>query len=116
MTKTQKQSKYPVTNEWLETWTAMDHYSAMKKSEIMPCAATRTAPEMATLSEGGRERPMHDMIHACGIYTDTPMNLLTEQKQTHRHRKQVCSYHRGNGGRQRLGAWDEQTHCDTEDR
>lgn len=30
------------------------------------------------------------------------MNLFTEQKQTHRHRKQICGYHRGNGGRRRL--------------
>ena len=35
------------------------------------------------------------------------MNLVTKQKQTHRHRKQTYGYQRGKGGRDKLGAWDE---------
>ena len=40
------------------------------------------------------------------------MNLFTEQKQTHRHRKQTCGYQRGGrwGGRDKLGVWDQQIH------
>ena len=44
------------------------------------------------------------------IYIYIPMNLFTEQKQTHRHRKQICGYHRGNGVRHRL---ERGTHRDT---
>ena len=36
------------------------------------------------------------------------MNSFT--KQTHRHRKQTYGYQRGNGGRDKLGAWNEQIH------
>ena len=37
------------------------------------------------------------------------MNLLTKQKQTHRHRKQTYGYQRGKrGDRDELGIWDEQ--------
>ena len=35
------------------------------------------------------------------------MNLFTEQKQTHRFRKQIYGYQRGKaGGRGRLGVWN----------
>ena len=36
------------------------------------------------------------------------MNLLTEQKQTHRLREQTCS--EGECGRDRLGVWDWHVH------
>ena len=37
------------------------------------------------------------------------MNLFTEQKQTHRHRKQTYGYQRGKAGRRdKLGVWDQQ--------
>ena len=37
------------------------------------------------------------------------MNLLTKQKQTHRHRKQTYGYQRGKvGGRDKLGVCDQQ--------
>ena len=34
------------------------------------------------------------------------MNLFTEQKQTHRLRKQTYGYERWGGGRNKLGVWD----------
>ena len=41
ITKTWKQIKYPLTDEWLKMWyiCTMEHYSAIK-NEIMPFAAT----------------------------------------------------------------------------
>ena len=38
------------------------------------------------------------------------MNLSTNQKQTHRHREQICGCQGGSGewGRKGLGVWDEQ--------
>ena len=34
------------------------------------------------------------------------MNLLTKQKETHRHRKQTYGYQKGKGERYKLGVWD----------
>ena len=45
------------------------------------------------------------------IFKMIQMKLFTKQKQTYRHRKQTCSYERGNlVGRDKSGAWDEHTH------
>ena len=38
----------------------------------------------------------------CGIYNRTPMNISMKQKQTHRHREQMCGC-QGEGGWQREG-------------
>ena len=34
------------------------------------------------------------------------MNLYTEQKQTHRHRKQIYAYQRGGWGKDKFAVWD----------
>ena len=42
------------------------------------------------------------------------MNLLTKQKQTYKYRNQTYGDQRGNVvGRDKSGAWDEQTHTTT---
>ena len=52
--ETWKQPKCPLTDEWIKkmwfTYT-MAYYSAIKKSEIMPCAATWMQLEIVILSE-----------------------------------------------------------------
>ena len=35
------------------------------------------------------------------------MNLFIKQKQTHRHRKQIHGYQRGDWGKDKLGVWDQ---------
>ena len=49
-----KQPKCPSTEEWIKKiWYMyiMEYYSAMKKSEIMPLAATGLDPEIIRLNE-----------------------------------------------------------------
>ena len=59
--KTWKQPKYPLTEEWIKKmWYiymyTMEYYSAIKKNEIMPFAATWMDPEIIILSEVKSER------------------------------------------------------------
>ena len=42
----------------------------------------------------------------CAIKKILQMNLFSEQKQTHRHRKQTSGHQRGIGRRDKLGMWD----------
>ena len=57
--KTWKQPKCPSTDEWIMkmqyTYT-VEYYSAIKKNEIMPSAATQTDVETVTLSEVSQRR------------------------------------------------------------
>ena len=57
--KTWKQSKCPSTEEWIKKMWYMytvEYYSAIKKNEIMPFAATWTDPEIVILSEVKSDR------------------------------------------------------------
>ena len=52
--KTWKKPKYPLTEEWIKkTWYlyTMEYYSAIKKNEIIPFAATWLNLEVIILSE-----------------------------------------------------------------
>ena len=56
--KTWKQPKRPLTDEWIKKmWYiyTMEYYSAIKKNEIMPFAATRMDLEMIIPSEVSRK-------------------------------------------------------------
>ena len=70
--KTWKQPKCPSTDEWIKKmWYlyTMEHYSATKKNEIMPFAATWMDLEIIVLSEVSQpEKDKHHMISLiCGI-------------------------------------------------
>ena len=70
--KTWKQPKCPSTNEWIKKMWYMytvEYYSAIKKNEIMPFAATWTDPEIVILSEvkSDREREIsYDITYKIG--------------------------------------------------
>ena len=70
--KTWKQPKCPLTDEWLKKmWYVytMEYYSAIKKNEVTPFAATWVDREMIILSEISQtEKGKYRMISlVCGI-------------------------------------------------
>ena len=63
--KTWKQPKCPSTDEWIKMWHiyTMEHYSAIKKNEIMPFAATWMDLEIIILSEvSQKEKDRYHMV------------------------------------------------------
>ena len=83
----------------------MEYYSAIKKNEIMPFAATWMQLEIIILSEvSQKEKDKYHMIPLiCGILNMTQMNLSMKQKQNHKHREQTGGYQ--GGGRDGVGGW-----------
>ena len=67
----------------------MEYYSAIKKNEIMPSAATWMDLEIIILSEVSQtEKDKYHMVSfICGILKNDTNDLFTKQKQTHRYRK-----------------------------
>ena len=69
--KTWKQPKCPSTDEWIKMWYiyTMEYYSAIKKNETMPFAATWMDLEIIILSEVSQtEKDKYSMISLiCGI-------------------------------------------------
>ena len=85
----------------------MDHYSAIKKDEIMPSATTWRDLEIIILSEVSQTKTniIHYHLHVESKKM-MQINLFTEQKQTHRLRKRTYVYQRGKGGRDKLGVFN----------
>ena len=71
ITKTWKQPKCPLTDEWIKKmWYiyTMEYYPAIKISEILPFAATWVDLEIITLSEESQtEKDKCMMSLICGI-------------------------------------------------
>ena len=83
ITKTQKQPKYPLTNEWIKTmWCmyTMENYSVIKKNAIMPFAATWLDLEIITLSEVSQT-----ILYITYMWNlkQAQMKLSVKQKQTY---------------------------------
>ena len=69
--KTWKQPECSSTEEWIKMWYlyTMEYYSAIKKNEMMPFAATWMDLEISILSEvSQKEKDKYHMISLiCGI-------------------------------------------------
>ena len=84
----QKQPKCPSTDEWIKKMSCiyiytMEYYSTIKKSEIMPFAATWIDMEIILLSEVNQteKEKYHMILLICGIFKQmTQLNLYTKQK------------------------------------
>ena len=68
--KTWRQSKCPLTDEWIKKMGyiyTMEYYSAIKKNEIMPFAATWMQLKILLLSEVSQKDKYHMISLICGI-------------------------------------------------
>ena len=84
LAKTWKQPKCPLTGEWIKKmWYiyTMKYYSAIKKNEIMPFAATWIDLEIIILSEvSQKEKDKYMCNLICVILNVIQMNLFMKQK------------------------------------
>ena len=65
----------------------MEYYSAIKKNEMMPFAATWMDLQITILSEVSQRKTNVSLTYESK--KTVQMNLFTKQKQTHRHGKQI---------------------------
>ena len=83
--RTWKQPRCPLTDEWIKKmWHiyTMEYYSAIKKNEIMPSAATWMDPEIITLSEVRQRKTniISDITYMWNLKYDT--NELIYETET----------------------------------
>ena len=81
-----------------------DYYSAIKKNEIMPYAATQIQPEIITLSEvnqKGKDK-CHMISLIYGIENTSQINLPMKQSHGHKQHLVVAK------GKDRVGSWGQQ--------
>ena len=88
--KTWKKPKYPSTEEWIKKmWYmyTMEYYSAIKKNEIMPFAATWIDLEIIILSEVSqtRERQIYRITHIWNLIVKNDTNELIYKRETDLH-------------------------------
>ena len=82
MSKTWKQPKCPSTEEWIKmcyVYTVV-YYSAIKKNEIMPFAATRMQPEIITPSEVSQRKTYH-ITYMCNLKKGDKWTYLQNRKR-----------------------------------
>ena len=79
-----KQPKPTLTNEWIKMWYiyTTDYYSAIKKNEIMPFAATWMDLRIILLNEVSKKGKYHMVSLICRILKKKmiQMNFFTKQK------------------------------------
>ena len=86
--KTWKHPKCPLTGEWIKKMQHIytrEYYSAITKNELMPSVAIWMDLEISVLSEFKKKNTRHHLyVESLKIIQ---INLITKQKETHKHRK-----------------------------
>ena len=85
----------------------MDYYSAIKKNEVMPFAATWIDLEIIMLIKSDRERQISYITYMQNLKKENDTNeLIYKQKLSHRLTEETYGYQRRKvGGRDKLGVW-----------
>ena len=99
--RTWKQPQCPLTDKWIKKmWYmyTMEYYSATRKNEIMPFAATGRDLDISILISHIDKDKYYDSTYMWNLKKMIQMNLFARRKQTHRHGKQTYGYQRGRGG------------------
>ena len=67
----------PSTDEWIKMWYiyTMEYYSAIKKNEIMPSAATCMDLEIIILSEVSQRQISYDITYMWNLKYDTNKHI-----------------------------------------
>ena len=77
--RTWKQTKCPSTDEWIKKkWYihTMEYYSAIKKNEILPFAATWMDLENIMLSEVSQRQILYDVTYMWNLKNNTNESIL----------------------------------------
>ena len=104
--KTWKQPKCPSADEWMKkTWCiyATEYYSALKKNEIMPFAATWMDLEMIPLSEARERQIPDDIMYRWNL---TQMNLGNRNRLTDIENKLISTKRERGWGKDKLSILD----------
>ena len=97
--RTWKQPKCPSTDDWIrKKWYiyTMEYYSAIKKNDIMPFAATWMELENLILSEMSQKDKYHDITYNWNLISSTNEHLL--RKENHGLGEKTCGCLMGGGG------------------
>ena len=107
-----KQPKCPPIDEWVKKMYiyTVEYYSAIKKNEIMPFAATWMDLEIIILSEVSQtEKDKCHIDIACGIFKKEKKDtneLISKTRGDSQTSKTNLWLPKGKGGRDKLGGWD----------
>ena len=96
--KTWKQPKCPSADEWIKKmWYiyTMEYYSAIKKNEIMPSAATWMHLEIIILSEVRKKDKYHMISLICGIKKWHKQSYLQKRNRLRHREEQTCGCQEG---------------------
>ena len=105
--KTWKQPECPSTEERIkQMWFiyAMDYYSAIKKNEIMPFAATWMDLEITILSEGGQRQISFDITQIWNLKYDTNY-ISRKEKKTHKENRLGITKGEGEQDEEMIGSF-----------
>ena len=85
----------------------MDYYSAIKKNEIMPLAATWMDLEIIILSEvSQKEKDKYHITYMWNLKYDTNEHIYETDRLTDIENRLVVAKGEGVLGREGLGVWD----------